>query len=279
MTMTRRAALLRTVGTCASLSSLAPVLASCGGGGSDTGNGSIPGWLGQGTIDTKTLTARSNGTTYPIYIYTPPGSAKDSPKDRADMPVIYALDGDIRFPTLAGIVDSLKTRAMVVGIGNDAMRGRDYVPLNACTPNGGGQAAYFDFIRLEVVPYIEANVGGDPAKRVLWGHSHGGTFVCFAMFAESASAHTFSAYLPSDSSLPCMPDTANAWESNYAAANTTFPARVYVSYAANDNSQYVARIQSRHYGGLTLGSGLYPGGHIGMIPASFTDSLAFALAT
>ena len=274
MTTTRRTAILRAMSVCASLGPLGPVLSACGGG-SGTDNGSIPGWAGQGTTTTQWMVARSNGTTYPVYIYTPP----DSAKDRATMPVVYSLDGDIRFLSLATLVDTQQARVILVGIGNDAMRGRDYVPVNSCTPGGGGQAAYFDFIRLDVIPFVESTVGGDPAQRVLWGHSHGGTFVYYAMFAQAASLHTFHAYLPADASIPCLPDTADAWESNYAAANTTFPARVYVSYAANDNSSYVASIQSRHYGGLVLGSGFYNGGHVGMIPASFVDSLTFALAS
>ena len=115
--------------------------------------------------------------------------------------------------------------------------------------------------------------------KIAKGHSHGGTFVYYAMFAEPAAAHTFHAYMPSDASIPCAPDTVNAWESDYAAANGSFPGRVFVSYAANDNAAYAARIQSRRYGGLALGSQAYGGGHLGMIPASFADSLAFSLAS
>jgi hypothetical protein len=250
--------------------SFATLLSGCGGGGGgDSGDGL------QGSIETRSMTARSNGATYPLYIYLPP----DSDRDRASLPVIYALDGDTRFTALAGIVDGLNARVIVVGIGNDARRSTDYVPPNFCTTNGGGQAAYFDFIRLELTPYIEANIGGDPKRRVLWGHSHGGSFVFYALFAQNAGSHHFSTYLPADASIACMSTTAYGWEDSYAASNAALPVRLDVSYADNPlNAPFVTQIQSRGYGALTLASSYYPGGHIGMIPAAFSNAVSFVLA-
>jgi hypothetical protein len=53
-----------------------------------------------------------------------------------------------------------------------------------------------------------------------------------------------------------------------------------VSYSANvsGNVTLVQQMQARHYAGLSMVSQLYGGGHIGMIPAAFTDALTFALA-
>ena len=263
MTTTRRDVLLGSLGA---------LLSACGGGGGD-GGGSNNGVL-RGTTQTIGMTAQSNLTGYPIYIYLPPNSAAD----RATLPVIYLLDGDARFPLLASLIDSQQTRMILVGIGNDANRALDYVPANSCTSGGGGQAAYFEFIRSQLVPYIEANIGGDPARRVLWGHSHGGSFVFYALFAEAAGAHTFRTYLPADASIPCMVGAVYGWESAYAAANTSLPVRLYISYAANDNAAFAAQIQSRGYTGLAMAANVYGGGHLGMIPASFIDSVAFALA-
>ena len=153
------------------------------------------------------------------------------------------------------------------------------MPPNTCTPNGGDQAPFLDFIRLELIPFIETGFGGDPQRRVLLGHSHGGSFVLYALFNEPAATRSFSAYLASDASIGCMPATVSAWESVYAAANTSLPVRLHVSYSANvDNARFAEQVESRHYVGLRLATQLYPGGHIGMIPAAFTDALAFAVA-
>jgi len=256
MTVTRRASMLASLGF---------VVAGCGGGDSGTPMA--------GTV--QTLGIAGNGTAYPLYIYLPPGSDTT----RATLPVVYLLDGESRFQTLVGIAEDTHTRVMIVGIGNEAMRSRDYVPPNICTSGGGGEAAFLNFIRLELIPYIEANVGGDPLRRSLLGHSHGGSFVLYALFTEAPASRRFSAYLASDASIDCMSSTVYGWESDYAAANTALAVRLHVSYGANGaNAAFGQQIQGRHYAGLTLAVQSYGGGHIGMIPAAFSDALAFALA-
>jgi hypothetical protein len=255
---TRRASLLALLGL---------ITTGCGGGGSGGGDGSL---------QTLSITSQFNGTTYPLLIYTPPNSSAAA---LAAMPVVYLLDGDSRFTTMSGIAAASGTQVIVVGIGNEALRSRDFVPVNTCTPGGGGNAAYFDFIRLELTPFIEKNVGGDPKRRILLGHSHGGSFVLYAIFAQAAGSHHFATYLASDSSIDCMSTTVYGWEAAYAAANTSLPVRLHISYSANTaNIAFTQQMQTRNYPGLTFVSKFYVGGHIGMIPQAFTEALAFALA-
>lgn len=228
-----------------------------------------------GTLQTKSLTAKSNGTSYPLSIYLP----RDGDAVRTTLPVVYLLDGESRFQTLVDIVEATRARVIVVGIGNEALRARDYVPQNSCTTGGGGEAAFLDFIGAELIPFIEAGVGGDPLRRVLLGHSHGGSFVLYALFAQAPSRRQFSAYLASDASIGCMESTVYGWESAYAAANAALPVRLHVAYAGNQaNAAFALRVQERRYAGLTLAAQFYSGGHIGMIPMAFAEALAFALA-
>ena len=126
---TRRASLLALAGF---------ALGGCGGGGMEDGESSFA-----GTLVTRSIVANSNGTNYPLYIYLPPGLAAI----RNTVPVIYLLDGDSRIAAVVDIVERTQARVIVVGIGNEAMRSRDYVPANVCTSGGGGHAAYLDFIR------------------------------------------------------------------------------------------------------------------------------------
>ncbi|MCE9658850.1 MAG: hypothetical protein K8R60_09850 [Burkholderiales bacterium] len=256
----RRASLLGLLGA---------ALAGCGGG-SDGGSGLA------GTLQGRTLLARSNGTTYFLNIYLPPGLAAIS----ATVPVIYLLDGDSRFAAVIDIVERMQApKAVIVGIGNEDLRGRDYVPQNSCTPGGGGEAAYLDFLRFDLIPFIEANFGGDPQRRILLGHSHGGSFVLYALFNEAPASRHFASYLASDASIDCMNATVYGWESAYAAANTALAVRLHISYSANmANPAFAEQVQSRHYAGLTFAAQFYSGGHIGMIPAAFGDALAFAVA-
>lgn len=262
MAVTRRSSIIALLGA---------VTAGCGGGGSGTAAPTMA-----GSVQTGTISSRSNSTSYPLNIYLPPGSAAS----RATASTVYLLDGESRFQAVVDVVEAMHAQVIIVGIGNEMLRGRDYVPPNTCTPGGGGEALFLDFIRLDLVPFMETAFGGDPQRRILLGHSHGGSFVIYALFNEPPASRLFFAYLAADSSIDCMSGTVFGWEAAYAAANTALSVRLHASYAANlnGNVNLVQQIQSRHYSGLTLGSGFYAGGHIGMIPAAFSDALAFALA-
>lgn len=260
MTTTRRASMVALLGLAAS---------GCGGG-NGAGSDDTP----AGTLQVASITSRSNGASYPLHIYLPRGSDAD----RASLPVVYLLDGESRFRTLVDIVTAQGRRVIVVGIGNEARRGIDYVPPNACTPGGGGHIGFLDFIRLELVPFIEASFGGDARRRILLGHSHGGSFVLYALFAESAPSRRFAAYLASDASIDCMSATMYGWEAAYASAHTALAARLHLSHASNvANASFALQLEGRRYAGLGLAAQPYGGGHIGMIPAAFADALAFAL--
>jgi len=245
-------------------------LAGCGGGGSADGESAMA-----GTVQTRSLPARSNGTTYPLNIYLPPGIAAI----RAGVPVIYLLDGDSRFAAVVDIIERTRAPVVVVGIGNEALRNRDYVPVNICTSSGGGQGAYLDFIRADLIPFVETTFGGDPQRRILLGHSHGGSFVLYALFSEAPAGRHFAAYLASDASIDCMSATVYGWESAYAAANPSLAVRLHISYSANTaNTAFAQQVQGRGYAGLAMAAKFYAGGHIGMIPLAFSEAIAFALA-
>ena len=251
-----------------SMLALLGLAAGCGGGSGD------PTPMA-GSVQMRDITSSHNGTAYPLYLYLP----RDAQVDRSTLPTVYLLDGESRFQTMVDIAEATRTRVIIVAIGNEAQRARDYVPSNLCTANGGGEAAFLAFIRLELIPFIDSTFGGDPKKRALLGHSHGGSFVLYALFAEPPGARLFSAYLASDASIDCMRATVYAWESDYAAAHTALPVRVHLSYGANfANEPFGAQLASRSYPDLRLAVMGYAGGHIGMIPAAFTDALAFAWA-
>jgi len=251
---------------------LATGLAACGGGGG-SGDALIPSPV-SGTVVSRNVASKFTTTNYPLRVYLPPAGAEPLSK----LPVVYALDGDNWFDILVSIAESTKSRVLIVGIGNNALRDRDYVPVNTCTPGGGGNVAFLDFLRQELTPFVESTLGGDPAQRILIGHSHGGSFVIYAMFAEPPQAHHFRSYLASDSSIDCMPQTVTAWEDAYAAAYTALPARVHVSHAGNAaNRNFAFRLASHNYSGLVLKEQAYVGTHTGIIPEAFRDAIAFAL--
>ncbi|MFO1273903.1 MAG: alpha/beta hydrolase-fold protein [Rubrivivax sp.] len=244
-------------------------LAGCGGG---------TGEPFEGSIDSGTVGSRSTGTDYPLRLYLPPASAGP----RGELPVVYLLDGETWFDTLVDFAEASRTRVIIVGIGTAGQRNRDFVPANTCSAGGGGQAAYFDFLRLELIPYVEGTFGGHPGRRALFGHSHGGSFVLFAMFSEPADRHSFAACLSCDASIGCMVPSAYGWEASYAALYPTLPVRLHLSYASAGNAAanmaYADPIAQRDYRDLTFVAQVYPGTHGGIVPQALADAVAFAFA-
>lgn len=248
-------------------------LSACGGGG---GSGEPPPPL-QGSLESRSITSAGTGTTYPLSVYLPPASAGA----RSSLPVVYALDGESWFGTLVDIAESTGARIIIVAVGSAAQRSRDFVPPNNCTPGGGGHGAYLEFVRSELIPYVENAFGGSPARRALLGHSHGGSFVLYAMFAQAPGQHLFSAYLSSDASVSCMTGTAVGWEQTYAAAHgADLPVRLHMSYATQgnftSNQDYAAQIGQRSYTNLVFTTQTYTGSHNGIVPAAYRDALSFA---
>jgi predicted alpha/beta superfamily hydrolase len=247
-------------------------LTGCGGG-SSSGDGGRP---MEGTVETRTISSRFNVTHYPLSIYLPPASAGL----RSTLPVVYLLDGETWFEPLVDIAESLSIRVIIVGVNGVGQRNHDFVPLNSCSPNGGGQDAYFDFIRQDLLPYVEGTFGGDPSQRALFGHSHGGSFVLYAMFSESPGQHSFKAYLASDASLGCMLDESANWEQAYASAHSELPVRLHLSYATagnyTTNLAYSSEIAQRNYGQFAFEARPYNGSHIGIGRPALIDGIAFA---
>lgn len=223
------------------------------------------------------ITSRLAATTYAVSVYVPPPAAGPP----GDLPVVYALDGESWFQALVGIAETGRTPAIVVAVHTAGQRNRDFVPANTCTPGGGGEAAYLDFVRRELIPAIESGIGGNPARRVLFGHSHGGSFVLYALFAEPSAGRTFAAYLASDSSIACLGDTAYRWEQSYAAGQGRLPVRLHLSYATLGNQQanvaFAEALARRTYGGFVFEAREYAGTHSGIVPQALADGVGFAL--
>lgn len=254
---------------------LAAALAGCGGGGASSSD-AAPAM--EGSRETRSISSRNTGSQYPLSIYLPPASAGA----RSGLPVIFVLDGESWFETLVTIAEATRNRVIIVAVHTAGLRGRDFVPANGCTPGGGGHVAYFDFIRQELLPYVHSTVGGHPGQRALFGHSHGGSFVLHAMFAEAPGHHSFKSYLASDASVACMSGPAADWEQHYGAAYRELPLRLHLSYATLGNFfgnlNYADVITKRNYTGLTFTSQAYNGTHVGIVPYVLAGSLVFAFA-
>ncbi len=148
------------------------------------------------------------GRRYRIFLGVP-----DGPPPPAGHPVLFALDGNATFPSLALMARTVGWRAkatgqaapVVVGIGYatdkdyDLARGRDYTPPSGeGMPAGeGGADRFLDFIEQELRPLVQAIAPLDPKRQALFGHSYGGLCALHALFTRPAMFQTYIAASPS----------------------------------------------------------------------------------
>jgi predicted alpha/beta superfamily hydrolase len=123
---------------------VAAIVGCGGGGGADTS-------VSAGATLTSAINSAVTGESYTLDIWLPPGYAKGT----ATYPVVYATDCKYRFDTLTSVLNDRAARTatpvILVNIcaGPTAQRFTDYTMP--------GAAAYFGFLTLELIPYVEAN--------------------------------------------------------------------------------------------------------------------------
>ncbi len=112
-------------------------------------------------------------------------------------PVLYLLDGDVAFGMAASIARYLQfgnaiPELIIVGIGYGAlkknegnMRSRDYTISPKRGRRGTGGAPKFrEFLKEELIPYIENTYRTIPDDRTINGYSLGSLFAVYTLFTE-----------------------------------------------------------------------------------------------
>lgn len=163
------------------------LLTSCGGGGGGTSNtgpgATVPSIVVSGQRSTSTIYSPTEDVQYNLQIYLPAGYA-NSP---TPFPIIYALDGDFQFSTMAAVLDEQGSKAILVGIGRSDRRDIDYQTT--------GAPLFYQFITTDLVPFIETQYRVRPASRTLVGHSFGGLFVGLALFMDRVGGKYFANFV------------------------------------------------------------------------------------
>jgi predicted alpha/beta superfamily hydrolase len=154
--------------------------------------------------------------TRPYWIRVPSGyNDQNGVFQKTNYPVLYLLDGDAHFNSVAGLVQIMGggingTRVIpdmiVVAIPNTD-RTRDLTPSHVTKDNkgneleflksSGGGSRFLEFLKKELIPHIDSNFRTMP-YRVLVGHSFGGITVINALYTIP---ETFNAYVAIDPSL------------------------------------------------------------------------------
>ncbi|NTF65099.1 alpha/beta hydrolase [Rhizobium rhizogenes] len=142
-----------------------------------------------------TLRSSETGLDYEIFVYVP-----EAEPPASGFPVIYVLDANSDFITVAETVRRVSRRSKATGIAPSIVVGIGYPNTNGYNIDRrhldftrgpadtsvfpdkagdgcGGQAAYIRFLGNQLLPYIQSWLGSDPDSRILLGHSLAGYFV------------------------------------------------------------------------------------------------------
>lgn len=213
-------------------------------------------------------------------------------------PVLFSLDGNRSFPlysTMSLILETPGTggeEVVIVGIGysvdDDRIRAladwavwrtRDLTPernseveqhwirkLSSVLGNTdidvktGGAPDFLDFIRRELIPFVEANYRVSSRDRGLAGFSFGGLFTLYVLFR---APELFTRYFAGS---PSMWDQLFTYEEKYAAAHDDLRARVFMTAGSLESSnniermrRMVDRLRTRTYSGFHLDFTVFEG--------------------
>jgi predicted alpha/beta superfamily hydrolase len=155
------------------------------------------------------LASARTGQRYRIFLSVP-----ETAPPPGGHPVIYVLDANAAFPSIALMARTAARRSkvtgraapVVVGIGyasgedyDSVARARDYTPSagGKAGKGEGGADLFLDFIEQELKPLIQSAVPVNPQRQALFGHSYGGLLTLHALFTRPAMFQTWIAASPS----------------------------------------------------------------------------------
>jgi len=217
----------------------------------------------------RALTSPKNGEEYTLYIYVPENLGNFEYR----YPVVYLLDGDTHFSgiqkrTAEKISEFKLPMLMIVGIGygdGKNARKRDYTPTFLRGYEGsGGVRPFLDFVRREVVPYVDNNFRtvASPGGRCLAGHSLGGLTVLYAMLHHR---DLFGKFISVSPALWWDGELFFKMNMNFSDISAKDPVRLHVSNGALEDPymdasarRYIAILKGRAYGRLMVRYELIP---------------------
>lgn len=243
----------------------------------------------------ETFTIDSNilGRKYHLYIETPSDYRRQG-NEAKKYPVLYLNDAPHTFKVALGVTHfKSMDKAIIVGIsfalGEDGQfsRVRDLTPEHdkTWTKYTTGQAPeYLKFIENEVINFVDQNYRTDPAKRILAGHSLGGSFGAWVLLTKP---QLFSDYILTSPSLWFKHEMIFALEEKYAAKHHQLNAKVFVatggletpSHGMENNmvdvhQRFVQRLRSRNYQGLSISDEIVSGtDHYSTFPVGLSKGL------
>jgi len=217
------------------------------------------------------LASTITGRQYDIHVQLPVTYATN--RD-ARYPVLYVLDGQRDFKLLAStqaqvLHDRWVPEIVIVGIINsdrspdyDALRAMDYTPVPPpSNPRRGDATRFLQFVKKELIPFIENQYRVDPGRRGILGSSLGGLFALCALFTEPTLFQGVAAVSPA---VTYGDRIAFRLEEDYAARHRALPVRLFLAVGADEGltepvREYMQTLERRGYAGLGLETRVFAG--------------------
>lgn len=214
-------------------------------------------------------------------------------------PVLLNLDANITFGITQNSVRLLSTLNMfnkpipemiVIGIAYPikgiedwaALRCRDFRPTenlekdkawqqklsklshrNDIIVKSGGADNFLEFIREELIPFIETNYRVLNSDRGITGYSASGLFLLYSLLKNPA---TFNKYFAASPSINWDENYMYKLENDFAALNKDLPVKLYISIGEKETESYIKNfnkmiklLHSRNYPNLKLESQILKG--------------------
>jgi predicted alpha/beta superfamily hydrolase len=211
--------------------------------------------------ETHVLYSENVQDSFYIFIKLPKYYHKD---ENRTYPVIYLLDGDIAFPMAWSVVRYLQygkyvPDIIIVGIGYGGLlyssavnnRERDYcISAIEGLSETGGADKFLNFMKEELMPFLESEYRIDKSNLTLSGHSLGGLFVLYSLFSEP---YLFSNYIAGSPYTSYNVDELVELEKDNECEIRESKSKLFISFGAEEdeekylipNNRIVNRLQQR----------------------------------
>ena len=233
-----------------------------------------------------TISSHIVNDNYKLYFFLP-----SDYNDNKKYPVIYLLDGDWHTVKVGEELNQLwkdhaVSECILVGIGNSAQRIRDYTyPADQYNEGSGHADKYYEFIRDELIPYVDSCYSTDSTQRIIAGHSLGGFFVLYAMFQSENETSTFSGVIAASPSIWWVNAYLLGVEKDYSEIHTDLPVSLFFSAGSDEgvtnmlNSEMKERLINRGYNSFrTEQMNFENKGHEEASIPGFTEGIKFLLS-
>ena len=230
------------------------------------------------------------GQDFDLYVNIP----RDYQDSSKAFPVIYLLDGQWDFPLLNAIFgeqyyDGFVPGAIVVGIAwggknpnFDLLRARDLTPsATKQAPIGGNAPKFLEFIKKELIPFIDTRYRTKKDDRTLMGSSLGGLFTLYTLFQETS---LFNRYVLTSPAIGWDDEVIESYVKNYAPKKSQLPVRLFMAVGGLEGNEtafekFAGRLKAKKLEGLEIETRVLEGsGHSGGKAEGYSRGLQFVFA-